>query len=104
MSLRPSAPALAGRLVQHHRGGAGRVLRGAADPLGRGDDPFVAQVAVAAAAGVEVVAYSYDAEWDYWQWHTSTFSDESGAYQLTDLPGGEYKVQFAAAAVPQDDE
>lgn len=44
--------------------------------------------------GVEVVAHRYNAEWDYWEWQSSTVTGADGAYVLSELPAGEYKVQF----------
>ena len=44
--------------------------------------------------GVEVVAHRYNADWDYWEWQSSTVTGADGAYALSELPAGEYKVQF----------
>ena len=44
--------------------------------------------------GVEVVAFNYDDERDYWGWSHSALSDGNGQYTLTDLRSGRYRVGF----------
>ena len=45
-------------------------------------------------AGINVDAYQWNAEWEYWKWLSSLNTDASGNYDIDGLAAGTYRVQF----------
>ncbi|MDR7188904.1 MULTISPECIES: carboxypeptidase-like regulatory domain-containing protein [Microbacterium] len=65
----------------------------------RADDTGSISGVVAAEDGtgadsVSVIAHRYQSAWGYWAWHTSVATDASGAYTLSGLPDGDYRIEF----------
>jgi hypothetical protein len=44
--------------------------------------------------GINVVAYQWNAEWECWDWVSSSGTDVSGNYDIGGLASGTYRVQF----------
>lgn len=56
----------------------------------------------AAAEGVSIIAHRYQPAWGYWAWHTSVTADAAGAFALTGLPDGDYRIEFRPFAGNSD--
>ena len=48
----------------------------------------------AALADISVTAYTYDADFDYWAYYDSTYTNATGNYDLAGLEDGTYRVGF----------
>lgn len=48
--------------------------------------------------GIEVVAWSYQADGGYWGWQSAQYTAADGTYSMAGLPAGDYKIQFATAS------
>src|SRR5690242_4404868 len=91
--------ALVGAMVLALIGGSSSAWADDTSPSPTGSISGVVSVENGASAeGVQVIANYLDPQWGGWVWKQTTNVAPDGTYTLTDLPDGEYRIDFRSGS------